>query len=140
MIDESTIDTGSDIDCDLPGGCIGIVTFDLNPKTTPARVRPFIWSYLLLRGAVRRSEVEAALSGHVAQDDLRVFDDPMDRSHLQVTIDNALAEMVFQNVLRVSGDDLYVLRPEALTSAVSMTCQLNAQLPDHLLMEIDGSR
>ena len=134
MIDERTLES-----CDDIGGCVGLVTFDINPRVTPARVRPFIWAYLLLRGAVRRSEVEGALVGHVADDDTRVWDDPFDRSTLAVVIDQVLAELVFDGTLRVNKD-LYVLKTEALTKAVSVTCQLNAQLPDHLLMEVDGSK
>ena len=134
MIDERTIET-----CDDLGGCVGLVTFDHNPGVTPARVRPFIWAYLLLRGAVRRSEVEQALVGHVADDDTRSWDDPLDRTTLEVVIDQVLAEMVFEGTLRVNND-LYVLKTDALAKAVSMTCQLNAQLPDHLLVEIDGSK
>lgn len=131
MIDESTIEA--------PGGSVGFVTIDLQPHATPARVRPFIWAYLLLRGAVRSSEVEQALAGHVLDGDLRAWSDPLDRTNLRVIVDDVLAEMVFEGLLRVN-QDLYVLKPEAITKAVSMTCQLNAQLPDHLLMELDGRK
>lgn len=131
MIDESTIEA--------PGGCVGLVTIDLQPHATPARVRPFVWAYLLLRGAVRSSEVEGALTGHVADGDIRAWSDPLDRTNLRVIIDDVLAEMVFEGLLRVNKD-LYVLKPEAITKAVSTTCQLNAQLPDHLLMELDGRK
>ena len=132
MIDESTIDSVEDL-----GGCVGMVFLDHQPKATPARVRPFVWAYLLLRGAVRRHEVEGALVGHVAEDDLRIFDDPLERTRLAVVIDDVLATMVFEGLLRVN-EGLYVLRKEGITKAVSATCTLNAQLPDHLLMEIDG--
>jgi len=132
MIDESTIDSVEDL-----GGCVGMVFLDHQPKATSARVRPFVWAYLLLRGAVRRTEVEQALAGHVAEDDLRTFDDPLERTRLAVVIDDVLAAMVFEGLLRVNGD-LYVLKKEGMTKAVSATCSLNAQLPDHLLMEIDG--
>ena len=136
MIDESTIDSDNCIE-DL-GGCVGMVFIDHQPKATPARIRPFIWAYLLLRGAVRRSEVEQALAGHVATDDNRIFDDRHGRTRLAAMVDDVLGTMVFEGLLRVNGH-LYVLKKEGMTRAVSATCTLNAQLPDHLLMEIDGS-
>lgn len=129
MIDESTIN--------MPGGSVGLITFDHQPKATPARIRPFVWAYLLLRGAVRRCEVEGALTGHVQDHDIRAWSDPLERTELQVIIDDVLATMVFEGLLRVN-QDLYVLTPQSMSKAVSTTCQLNAQLPDHLLMEIDG--
>ena len=128
MINESTIEM-SDL-----GGCLGLISFDHNPQTTPGRVRPFIWAYLLLRGAVRRSEVAAALAGHVAADDERIWDDPLDRSPLEATIDDALADMVRADLLRVNGD-LYVLTPAALKKTLSVTCTLDASLPDHLVLD-----
>lgn len=140
MIDESTISDLHD-DCLQFGGCVGVVTFDHQPKATPARVRPFIWAFLLLRGAVRRYEIEASLIGHVADDDCKVWDDEHERTPLQVVVDDVLGEMVAQGLLRLSRDvnnDLYVLRQQAMAQAISMTCQLNAQLPDHLLMEVHG--
>lgn len=130
MIDECTLES--------LGGCLGAVAFDDNPRVTPGRVRPFIWAYLLLRGAVRRSEVEQALTGHVREEDIRIDDDVLDRTALEATIDDCLASMVLANVLRVNGD-LYVLKPEALSRTVSLVTQLDAQLPDHLLADLTRS-
>ena len=132
MIDESTIEA--------PGGSVGLVTIDLQPQVTPARVRPFIWAYLLLRGAVRSCEVVGALTGQVSDGDIRTWSDPLDRTPLQATVEDVLAEMVVHGLLRVNHDDLYVLKSEAMAKAVSITCDLNAQLPDHLLMELDGRK
>ncbi|QNJ25894.1 hypothetical protein SynSYN20_01567 [Synechococcus sp. SYN20] len=129
MIDECTLQH--------LGGCLGAVAFDDQPRVTPGRVRPFIWAYLLLRGAVRRHEVVGALSGHVRDEDIRVEDDPLDRSTLEVTVDDCLANLVLANVLRFNGD-LYVLKPEALARTVSLVTQLDAQLPDHLLHDLAG--
>ena len=129
MIDECTLQQ--------LGGCLGAVAFDDQPRVTPGRVRPFIWSYLLLRGAVRRHEVVGALTGHVREDDIRIDEDPLDRSVLEATVDDCLASMVLANVLRVNGD-LYVLKPEALGRTGSLVTQLDAQLPDHLLNDLTG--
>lgn len=127
MIDECTLESLS--------GCIGAVAFDNNPRVTPGRVRPFIWSYLLLRGAVRRCEVSQALAGHVRDEDTRIDEDVLERTKLEAIIDDCLASMVLANVLRVN-DDLYVLKPEALSRTISLVTQLDAQLPDHLLADL----
>ena len=138
MIDESTIEPVEG--CDLVGGCVGAVTIDLQPHATPGRVRPFIWSFLLLRGAVRRCEVTGALSGHCSEVDIRCAADLPDdlRTPLEETVDSVLGEMVGQGVLRLARRDeaLYVLAPAGLQQAISLVCQLNAQLPDHLLHDV----
>jgi hypothetical protein len=140
VIDESTI---HDATCELPGGCVGQVLMDLNPNATLGRVRPFVWSYLLLRGAVRRREVAGALAGHVSEDDIRQSNElPEDqRNPLEITIDTVLGEMVGQGLLRLAhrDDDLFVLNPLGLQQAVSLVCSLNAQLPDHLLHDVGFS-
>lgn len=131
MIDATTLAKCSDL-----GGCVGAVVFDIYPLATTSRARPFIWAFLLLRGAVRTSEVVDAMSGHVAEDEIRVQDDPYDRTPLEIAIEDALAEGVAEGILRCREDDLYVLTAEALQKAMSLTCSMNAQLPDHLLHEL----
>jgi len=133
VIDERTIDRCEDL-----GGCLGLVLFDHQVSTTPARVRPFVWAFLLLRGAVRPAEIIGALSGHVSDDDLRSWDDALGRTQLEVIVDDTLAEMVSHGVLRINESGLFVLRPEHLRQATSLACSLNAQLPDHLLIEANG--
>lgn len=133
MIDERTIDRIEDL-----GGCLGLVVFDHQPQATAARVRPFVWAFLLLRGAVRGEEIVSALTGQVADEDLRAWDDHLGRTQLQAVVDDTLAEMVAHKILRRNESNLFVLRPEQLGKATSLACSLNAQLPDHLLIEADG--
>ena len=134
-IDESTIES-----CDLVGGCVGAVLIDNQPHATHGRIRPFIWAYLLLRGAVRANEVAGALSGHVSGDDIRVAAVDIDetRTPLDAVIDSVLGEMVADGLLRLArtDDGLYVLARAGTQQAVSLVCQLNGQLPDHLLNDI----
>ena len=136
MVDESTINV-----CE-PGGCVGLVLIDEQPHGTPGRVRPFVWSYLLLRGAVRQCEVAGALCGHVSGDDIRITADESDdnRTPLELTIETVLAEMVAEGLLRLAhqDSDLYVLASAGTARALSLVCQMNAQMPDHLLNEISG--
>ena len=136
MVDESAINA-----CEV-GGCVGLVVIDDQPHATPGRIRPFVWSYLLLRGAVRRCEVSGALTGHVSGDDIRITaeDAGDDRTPLDLIIDTVLGEMVHQGLLRLAShdDDLFVLATAGMRQAVSLVCSLNAQLPDHLLSEVGG--
>lgn len=119
--------------------------FDENPRATPSRVRPFIWAFLLLRGAVRRHEVTGALAGHVCGDDCRIgldeFDAASEQSLLDRFVDEQLGAFVSEGVLRLSrtDDDLYVVSPLGLQRIVSIACALDAQLPDHLLSDLYGN-
>lgn len=132
MIDETTIHQPSALH-----GAMG-PAIDNNPRTTHGRVRPFIWGYLLLEGGVRREEVAGCLVGHVAPEDIRpgFYDDPLERSRLECVIDDALAYMLADGLLRIRADGLYVLTPKATQITTSIVCVMNAQMPDHLLHEI----
>lgn len=116
--------------------------FDDQPRATPSRVRPFIWAFLLLRGAVRKHEVTGCLTGHVCGDDCRIgldeFDADSEQSVLDRFVDEQLGALVLEGVLRLSrtDDDLYVISPLGLQRIVSIACALDAQLPDHLLSDL----
>lgn len=119
------------------GGMVGVLNlYEESPRLNPARVRPFIYSILLLRGGVRPEEVISSLSPHAHPDDLRVWDD--DYSPLDVVVRHTLNVMVQQSLLRRRDDDLYVLdaTPEASRKAISITATLDGQLPDHMLAEM----
>ena len=124
-------------DDDCPGGCAGdLVMFDLTPRLNPARVRPFIFSILLLRGAVRIDEVLSSVAVHVHPDDIRSWDSEATQAELVVT--HAMHGLVKKKILRERHDGLFVLNntPEAIRTAISVTSALDAQLPDHLLQEV----
>lgn len=116
--------------------------FDDQPRATPSRVRPFIWAFLLLRGAVRRSEVVGAITGHVCGDDCRIGMDEhapdSEQSVLDRLVDEQLGAFITEGILRLSraDSDLYVISPLGLQRIVSIACSLDAQLPDHLLSDL----
>ena len=118
-------------------GMIGsLTTFDSTPRINSARVRPFIWSVLLLRSAVRPEEIISSIAPHAHPDDLRSWED--DDTTLDTIVRLTLDEMVKHDILRVGREGLYVLSntPEASRRAISVTSTVNGQLPDHMLAEM----
>ena len=133
MIDQATISSQEELS--------GLL-FDEYPVVTISRVRPFVASLLLLRGAVRCCEVAACLSSHVQREDILVggcpetFFDHENITRLESIVNQTLAEYVADGLIRFRDDGLYVVTPKGLQKLVAWTCALNAQLPDHLLNEI----
>ena len=124
-------------DLNAIGGMIGSLTlFEVTPRINAARVRPFVWSVLLLRSAVRIEEIVSSISPHAHPDDLRSWE--QEEATLNHTVRATLDEMVQQNILRVGREGLYVLSntPEASRRAISVTSTVNGQLPDHMLAEM----
>ena len=124
------------------GGMVGALNlFEESPRLNPARVRPFVWAILLLRGAVRPSEVVASIAPHANQEDLRSWDDDM--TELEGCVWQTLNKMVKDGILRVSekSEELFVLdsSDSAVRKAISTTSTLDAQLPDHMLAEMGRS-
>ena len=120
----------------IPGSVGELVLFDETPRVNPARVRPFIFAVLLLRGAVRAEEVVGSLAPHAHPDDLRTWDS--EATQLELVVAHAIQGLIKKRILRDRGDGLYVLdsTPEATRRAITATSALDAQLPDHLLNEV----
>jgi len=121
------------------GGMVGSVHFfEETPRINPARVRPFIWSILLLRSGVTPGEVIDSMAPHAHPDDLRVWEDEL--SPLEMAVYWTLTDLVSKGILRHSADrqELYVLESSkpAAQKAITVTSCLDAQLPDHLLSEL----
>lgn len=117
-------------------------TWDVTPRITPARVRPFVFAILLLRAAVRAEEVIASLAPHAHPDDLRDFsevDDEEQGTGLEICVARTLQELVDVEILRLRGDGLFVLTSNraALARAISVVAATDGQLPDHLLSDLD---
>lgn len=124
---------------DALGGMVGALSlFDTTPRINAARVRPFVWSVLLLRSAVRIEEIVASISPHAHPDDLRSWEADFEEVQLWLIVKDTLDEMVAHNILRLGKDDLYVLSdsPEATRKVISVTSTVNGQLPDHMLSEM----
>lgn len=134
MIDETYL-----MDLSEMPGYLGPL-FDDQPRVTPSRLRPFIWAFLLLRGAVRVAEVTGTVTGHICGDDIRIGCDAVDpdTSAVERMVTEQLGAFVAEGVLRPSRTDegLYVISPLGLQRIVSIACSLDAQLPDHLLSDL----
>lgn len=126
-----------EIDLASFGGMVGAVhTFEESPRITSARVRPFIFSILLLCGGVRAGEVEANIAPLAHPDDIRAWE--TDATRLQLVIAYTLEDLVKKEILRRRDDGLFVLASTstATTTAISVTAATDGQLPDHLLADM----
>lgn len=90
---------------------------------------------------VRREEIVHCVSSRVNSEDLRIGDDdPFDRTRVEQVIDEVLADLVTDGLFRRNEDGLHVLQVKGLQRATSLACLMNAQLPDHLLQELQNGR
>lgn len=132
-------------EAELAPGYVGPL-FDETPKLTIADVKPFVWSVLLYRGAVKRREIVAALTPLCAHSELYRYwsddlDEQDDRTRLEWLIDEVLGEMTAQTILRYSIDaDLWVLElgenQRHLPTIIKAVAGVDGSLPKHLLMEM----
>ncbi|MFZ9326282.1 MAG: hypothetical protein ACO24H_02335 [Polynucleobacter sp.] len=113
------------------------------PLTTTAMVRPYIVAILLHRGAVKRSDVIAAISPLCPIDDLKVGNwDPINLremcgTRLECVVDEALKGMSDNNVIQYnSKEDAYLMNPEKLTTIISWLTTLDARMPSRYIEEV----
>lgn len=124
-------------------GTVGTLIDDV-PLLTHAMVRPYVVAIVLHRGAVRLSELCAALTPHCAIAELQVGAwsaleaDWLDCTRLELVCSEVLGEFVAANHLRYNGEaDMWVAHEAALPFWVSKAAELNSQLPLHLLRSVD---
>lgn len=131
---------------EMAPGTVGLL-FDDTPLLTHARVRAFVWPILLYRGAVRPSEVVAALTSVCSVEDLKVGAwDPLlgdygDRSRAEFLVDEVLGEMVGEGLCRYNEDqDIWVLTLGAnrqnVPHVINVVTALDAMMPQHLLADL----
>ena len=126
-------------------GTTGLL-FDDTPVLTYATVRPFVWSVLLARGAVRPSEVLACVTPICSVEDLKSgFSDEIEdnRSRAEWLVDEVLGEMTAHGLLRYNENkDLWVLVKGAndrnLPTIIKAVAGIDGQLPFHLNLERNG--
>ena len=116
-------------------GCL----LDDRPLLTPAIIRPYVVAIVLHRGAVRVSEICAALVPHCTDLDIKTGADSLltgdwlETTRMEEYIDYVLGEMVAADLLRYNEkEEFWVAKESSMVKWVSYACELNGQLPKHL--------
>ena len=127
-------------------GTVGLL-IDETPALTTAIVRPFVWSALLYRGAVRPHEVVHMLSVMCSPEDLKEanwdgaeFDE--ERSWAEYCVEVVLAEFLAEGLCRYNGDkDIWVLdvgeNRKNVPVVIGAVATLNAEMPKHFLLSME---
>ena len=126
-------------------GTIGLL-IDETPALTTATVRPFVWSALLYRGAVRPTEVVHMLSVVCSAEDLKEanWEDAHEdetRSWAEYCVETVLGEMLAEGLCRYnSAKDIWVLdvgqNKRNVPAVISAVSTLNAEMPKHFLLSM----
>lgn len=129
-------------EAEVAPGTLGLL-YDSTPKLTTADVRPFVWSLLLFRGAVKRHEVVGAITPVCAHSELysgwsEFLDDEDDRTRLEYLVDEVLGDWTASGLLRYSMKaDLWVLNSSDrhLPEVIKAVAGINGSLPQHYILE-----
>ena len=127
---------------ELAPGTVGLL-YDETPQLTHATVRPFVWSVLLARGAVRPSEVLACLTPICSIEDLKSgFSDDLedDRNRAEWLVDEVLGDWTAQGLLEYNTDkDFWTLRYSNynLPRVIKAVAGVDGRMPQHFLIEME---
>jgi len=129
-------------EAEVAPGTLGLL-YDSTPKLTTADVRPFVWSLLLFRGAVKRHEVVGAITPVCAHSELysgwsEFLDEEDDRTRLEYLVDEVLGDWTASGLLRYSMKaDLWVLNSsdKHLPEVIKAVAGINGSLPQHYILE-----
>ena len=132
-------------EAEVAPGTLGLL-YDSTPELTTADVRPFVWSILLFRGAVRKHEVVGAITPMCAHSELysgwsEYLDDEDDRTRLEWLVEEVLGDMVASGLLRYSTKaDLWVLNSsdKHLPQVINAVSGTNGSLPQAYIAEREG--
>lgn len=125
---------------ELAPGTIGPL-LDQVPLLTHAMVRPYVVAIALHRGAVRASELYAALVPHCPAADLKtgawsaLAGDYIESTRMELIVDEVLGEFVANKLLRYNEKENMWVADEkhGLAFWVTKIAELNANPPLHLL-------
>jgi len=129
-------------EAEVAPGTLGLL-YDSTPGLTMADVRPFVWSILLFRGAVKKSEVVGAITpicarGELYSDWSEFLDADDDRTRLEYLVEEVLGDMTASGLLRYSTKgDLWVLNStdRHLPTVINAVSGTNGSLPAHYILE-----
>jgi hypothetical protein len=126
-------------------GTTGLLIDEI-PRLTLSTVRPFVWSALLYRTAVRPSEIVSLVSVLCSPEDLKVgaweeAEADETRSWAEYLAEEVLGDMLAAGLCRYNEEeDLWVLSAgenrRNVPEIIAAVSSLNAELPKHLLLEL----
>lgn len=125
-------------------GTIGALIDDV-PLLIPAMVRPYVIAAVLHRGAIRRSELLAALTPHCAVADMQVGawssleGDYVDSTRLELVCSEVLGEFVRAGRLRYNEEKTLWVATD-LAFWVTKATELDGTVPFHLLKSVDTTK
>jgi hypothetical protein len=133
-------------EAEVAPGTLGLL-YDDTPALTTADVKPFVWSILLFRRAVRACEVVGAITAVCAHSELYsgwsdFLEDDDDRTRLEYLVDEVIGDMTAQGLLRYdTKDDLWSLQlgknNRNLPEIIKAIAGTGGSMPQHLLMELN---
>lgn len=133
-------------EAEVAPGTLGLL-YDSTPKLTTADVKPFVWSILLFRRAVRPSEVVGAITPICAHSELYsgwsdFLDDEDYRTRLEFLVDEVIGDMTSQGILRYDLEhDIWELDPgennRNLPEIIKAIAGIGGSMPQHLVMEMN---
>ena len=130
-------------EAEIAPGTVGVF-FDDTPQLTHATVRPFVWSILMARGAVRPSEILACLTPICSLEDLKSgFSEEIEdnRNRAEWLIDEVLGDWTAARLLEYNEDkDIWTLRysAKALPEVIKAVAGVTGRMPQHFLLEMES--
>jgi len=131
-------------EAEMAPGTIGPLIDDV-PLLIPAMVRPYVIAAVLHRGAIKRHELIAALTPHLAVADMQVGAwsaleaDYVDSTRVELVCDEVLGEFVSAGRL-CYNDTKDMWTATDLGYWMTKATELDATIPFHLLKHVDPTK
>jgi hypothetical protein len=129
---------------EMAPGTIGALIDDV-PLLIPAMVRPYVIAITLHRGALRRHELIAALTPHLAVADMQtgawssLEGDYVDNTRVELVCDEVIGEFVRAGRLWYN-DTKDMWTATDLGYWITKATELDATVPFHLLKQVDTTK
>ena len=129
-------------EAEIAPGTLGLL-YDSIPQLTTADIRPFVWSIVLFRKAVKASEVVGSITPVCAHSELYSgWSDDLghedDRTRLEWLVDEVLGDMTASGLLRYDEEkNLWELSTEDkhLPTVIKAVAGIDGSLPQQYILE-----
>ena len=129
-------------EAEVAPGTLGLL-YDSTPQLTTADVKPFVWSIILFRKAVRKSEIVGCITPVCAHSELYSgWSDDLDiedyRTRLEWLVDEVLGDMTAEGLLYYDEqDDLWILSSEDkhLPRVIKAVAGIDGSLPQQYILD-----